>query len=135
MIQKIIKNKMMTPLFSDFIKLQPLKNEIHHIQMQQNVILILLIVLLVITAGHFSWKLIKWLKQKRCWGQVMQKLKLKKEAAHPATLSNGKDFAATTIPNLNAINDIERAPSQIYSLTGKMQHKADVEVSQLVKMS
>ncbi|KNC30000.1 hypothetical protein FF38_05507 [Lucilia cuprina] len=104
---------------SDFIKLEPLKNEIHYIQMQQNLILILLVILLVITAGHFTWKLVKCLKNKRCClGQLMAKLKFKKAATLPSNQSNGKDLGGITIPNMCAINDVERAPSQIYSLTG-----------------
>ncbi|XP_065356528.1 protein grindelwald isoform X2 [Calliphora vicina] len=107
---------------SDFIKLEPLKNEIHYIQMQQNVILILLIVLLIITAGHFTWKLMKCFKNKRCSiSRLMGKLKLKKQSTVTTTHMNGKDLGGITIPNMSAINDVERAPSQIYSLAGSVR--------------
>lgn len=104
----------------EFIKLQNLENEIHHIQVQQNVILILLILLLVITAAHFTWKLMKWLQEKRYLSRLLKKLKFRKQLAKTtatAMQSNGKDIGGTTIQNMCVINDdIERAPSQIYSI-------------------
>ncbi|XP_013100432.1 protein grindelwald [Stomoxys calcitrans] len=103
----------------DYLKLQPLKNEIHQIQMQQSVILYLLILLLIITCLHYTWKCLKWLRHKRCVQQAIKKLKLRrKDPLPPTTHVNGKDLGGTTIQNMCVINDIERAPSQIYSMTG-----------------
>lgn len=105
-------------LCSDYLKMQPISTEIHNIQMQQKVILLLLILLLVITSLHYTWKCINLLKRKRFVTNLMKKIKSKKENSTHAVHSNGKDLGGTTIQNMCAINDIERAPSHIYSLAG-----------------
>ncbi|TMW54440.1 hypothetical protein DOY81_000432 [Sarcophaga bullata] len=103
---------------SDFKKLLPLKNEIHQIQRQQNIILVLLILLLAFVVAHFTWKLLKWLKHKRCFAEIKKKLQRKKDAGTAATqFTNGKHLGGTTITNMNAINDIERVESQTCSAT------------------
>ncbi|XP_075152984.1 grindelwald [Haematobia irritans] len=102
----------------DYLKLQPLKNEIHQIQMQQCVILYLLVLLLIITCLHYTWKLVKWLKHKRYVQQAIKILKVRRKASPTQVHVNGKDLGGTTIQNMCVINDIERAPSQIYSVTG-----------------
>ncbi|XP_073825816.1 grindelwald [Musca autumnalis] len=103
----------------EFIKLLPLQNEIHQIQTQQSVILYLLVLLLIITCLHYTWICLKWLRHKRCFQQALKKLKLKKDPLPPSAHLNGKDLnGGTTIQNMCVINDIERAPSQIYSMTG-----------------
>ncbi|XP_061386907.1 protein grindelwald-like [Musca vetustissima] len=99
----------------EFLKLLPLQNEIHQIQTQQSLILYLLIFLLIITCLHYTWVCLKWLRQQRCFRQVLKKLQLKKGPLPPTAHVNGKD---TTIQNMCVINDVERAPSQIYSMTG-----------------
>lgn len=99
--------------------MQPITAEIHNIQMQQQVILLLLILLLVITSLHYIWKCINLLKRKRCITNLMKKIKSKKENSTHATHCNGKDATGTTIQNMCTIDDIERAPSNIYSLAGK----------------
>lgn len=82
--------------------------------MQQNLILLLLILLLAFTVAHFTWKMLKELKHKRCFSQLKKKLQRKKDTCPATTYTN-----ETTITNLNAINDIERVESQTCSATGK----------------
>lgn len=82
-------------------------------------ILYLLVLLLIITCLHYTWKCLKWLRHKRCLQQALKKLKLKKNPSPPTAHLNGKDLGGTTIQNMCVLNDIERAPSQIYSVTGK----------------
>lgn len=60
-------------------------------------------------------KFLRWLGVKRCLQRCMARLQSKTQP------SNGKELNGMTIQNPNAFNrDIERAPSQIYSVAGKM---------------
>lgn len=105
---------------SAFNRFEPLKAEIHNIQSNQQLILLLLTILLVLIALRYACQGIRWLLHKRCIQRMLQRMQSK---AYPPGTANGKDLNATTIQNLNAINrhgsDIERAPSQIYSVAGK----------------
>ncbi|KAH8278009.1 hypothetical protein KR026_001719 [Drosophila bipectinata] len=104
---------------SAFNRFEPLKAEIHNIQSNQQLILLLLIILLVLIVFRYAFQGIRWLLHKRCIQRMLQRMQSK---AYPPATANGKDLNATTIQNLNAINrhgsDIERAPSQIYSVAG-----------------
>ncbi|XP_034666771.1 protein grindelwald isoform X2 [Drosophila subobscura] len=98
---------------------EPLKAEIHNIQSNQQLILILLSILLILIAIRYAYKGLRWLLRKRCVQQMLQRYQTK-SYPHAGT-ANGKDLNATTIQNLSAIrhgSDIERAPSQIYSVAG-----------------
>lgn len=105
---------------SEFLKLLPLQNEIHQIQTQQSLILYLLVLLLIITCLHYTWVCLKWLRHKRYVQHALKKLKLKKDPLPPTAHLNGGG-GGTTIQNMCVINDIERSPSQIYSMTGKRE--------------
>uniref|UniRef100_W8B179 Protein grindelwald n=1 Tax=Ceratitis capitata TaxID=7213 RepID=W8B179_CERCA len=100
---------------AEYNKFDPLKAEIHSIHETQNTILILLIVLLALIIIRYIYKTGRWLKRKRFCTAMLKKLHKQHEAA-----GTGKDLVVgATIPNVMAINgDIERAPSQIYSVTG-----------------
>ncbi|KAH8295866.1 hypothetical protein KR018_004807 [Drosophila ironensis] len=104
---------------SAYNRFEPLKAEIHSIQSNQHLILLLLIILLILIVFRYACQFVRWLLHKRCIQKLLQRMQSK---AHPAENANGKDLNATTIQNLNAINrhgsDIERAPSQIYSVAG-----------------
>ncbi|XP_011189420.1 protein grindelwald [Zeugodacus cucurbitae] len=101
---------------ADYKKYDPLKAEIHSIHEQQNTILILLIVLLTLIAARYIYKSVRWLRRKRFCTLLLKKLHKQHEAAGV----NSKDLViGATIPNVMAINGaMERAPSQIYSVTG-----------------
>lgn len=72
--------------------------------------------LLALIIIRYIYKTGRWLKRKRFCTAMLKKLHKQHEAA-----GTGKDLVVgATIPNVMAINgDIERAPSQIYSVTGK----------------
>ncbi|EDW03388.1 protein grindelwald [Drosophila grimshawi] len=94
---------------------EPLKAEIHDIQSKQNLILLLVSIIIILIAIRYLAKFLNWLQHKRCMRQLLSRLVSKPHQSN----ANGKDLNATTIQNLNAINrDIERAPSQIYSVAG-----------------
>ncbi|ALC40227.1 CG10176, partial [Drosophila busckii] len=94
---------------------EPLKAEIHSIHSTQQLILMLLSILILLIALGYMVKCFKWLRYKRCMHHLLARLQSKPQQSHV----NGKDLNATTIQNFNAINgDIERAPSQIYSVAG-----------------
>ncbi|KAH8378310.1 hypothetical protein KR093_010622 [Drosophila rubida] len=96
---------------SAFNKYEQLNSEIHSIKSRVNLILLLLSILLIMIAIHYLLKCLSWLRHKRCIQKLLSRLISK---PYP---NNGKDLNATTIQNFNAINrDIERAPSQIYSV-------------------
>ncbi|XP_050319262.1 protein grindelwald [Bactrocera neohumeralis] len=103
---------------ADYKIYDPLKAEIHSIHEQQNTILILLIVLLTLIAARYMYKCICWLRRKRFCALLLKKLHKHHEAAGAGV--NSKDMViGATIPNVMAINGaMERAPSQIYSVTG-----------------
>ncbi|XP_054744830.1 protein grindelwald [Anastrepha obliqua] len=103
---------------ADYNKYDPLKAELHSIHEQQNTILILLVVLLALIAIRYIYKCVRWLRCKRFCTLMLKKLHKQHEAA--GVEANGKDLViGATIPNVMAINgDMERAPSQIYSVTG-----------------
>ncbi|XP_034666770.1 protein grindelwald isoform X1 [Drosophila subobscura] len=106
---------------------EPLKAEIHNIQSNQQLILILLSILLILIAIRYAYKGLRWLLRKRCVQQMLQRYQTK-SYPHAGT-ANGKDLNATTIQNLSAIrhgSDIERAPSQIYSVAGKCAAEGSV---------
>ncbi|XP_017493262.1 PREDICTED: protein grindelwald-like, partial [Rhagoletis zephyria] len=104
--------------FSEYNKYDPLKAEIHSIHEQQNTILILLIVLLALIAIRYIYKCVRWFRRNRIFTSMLKKLHKQHEAAGGGT--NGKDMVVgATISNVMAINgDMERAPSQIFSVTG-----------------
>ncbi|XP_046866878.1 protein grindelwald isoform X1 [Drosophila willistoni] len=107
-------------------KYETLKEEIHDIHSNQRIILLMLSIILVLIAIRYLIKCLCWLRRKRCVQQMLQKLQSK---SYPhQTNVNGKDLNATTIQNLNAINrhgsDIERAPSQIYSVAEFLYRQA-----------
>ncbi|XP_036328620.1 protein grindelwald-like [Rhagoletis pomonella] len=104
--------------FSEYNKDDPLKAEIHSIHEQQNTILILLIVLLALIAIRYIYKCVRWFRSNRIFTSMLNKLHKQHEAAGTGT--NGKDMVVgATISNVMAINgDMERAPSQIFSVTG-----------------
>uniref|UniRef100_A0A1A9W0L6 Protein grindelwald n=1 Tax=Glossina brevipalpis TaxID=37001 RepID=A0A1A9W0L6_9MUSC len=98
------------------LQLEPLKHDIHAIQMQQHVILILLILLLILCCVRYLWKCLLWIKHKRYVPQLVKKLRSRKSEL--TTMQNGKDLGGTTIQNMCAIqNEVERTPSQIFSVT------------------
>ncbi|KAH8412568.1 hypothetical protein KR009_003156 [Drosophila setifemur] len=105
---------------SAYNRFEPLKAEIHSIQRTQQLILLMLSILLVLIIFRYACQCIRWLQHKRCIQRILQRLQ-SKAYPRPET-ANGKDLNATTIQNLSAINrhgsDIERAPSQIYSVAG-----------------
>lgn len=79
-------------------------------------VLLLLCLLLALIAVQYLIKCLGWLRRRRCLHHWLSRVLSKQQNQ----MSNGKDLNATTITNLSAINrDIERAPSQIYSVTGK----------------
>ena len=105
-------------MFSEYVRFEPIKAEIHSIHNQQNLILTLLVLLLALIALRYLYKLIKWLRQKRCIGMLLKKLQLSK--SHGGNMQSKDDLGATTIRNVMAMSaDVERAPSQIYSVTGR----------------
>jgi len=75
-----------------------------------------LIVLLGLITIRYAYKCIRWLRHKRWISHILKKFQPKKK--HGTQTNNAKDTGGTTISNVMAINDIERAPSQIYSVTG-----------------
>ncbi|KAM8716740.1 hypothetical protein ACLKA7_003589 [Drosophila subpalustris] len=94
---------------------EPLKAEIHSMKNTQHLILLLLSILLILIVILYVAKILRWLQHKRCMQKMLSRLLSK---TYPSN-ANGKDLNATTIQNFNAINrDIERAPSQIYSVAG-----------------
>ncbi|KAH8271903.1 hypothetical protein KR044_009918 [Drosophila immigrans] len=98
---------------SAFNKYEVLNAELHSIKSTQNLILLLLSILLIMIAIRYLIKCLNWLRYKRCIQKLLSRLVSK---PYPSN-ANGKDLNATTIQNFNAINrDIERAPSQIYSV-------------------
>ncbi|BFF96298.1 protein grindelwald [Drosophila madeirensis] len=112
---------------SAYNRYEPLKAEIHNIQSNQQLILILLSILLILIAIRYAYKGLRWLLRKRCVQQMLQRYQTK-SYPHAGT-ANGKDLNATTIQNLSAIrhgSDIERAPSQIYSVAGKCAAEGSV---------
>ncbi|XP_037958851.1 protein grindelwald-like [Teleopsis dalmanni] len=101
---------------SEFNQYEPLKAEIHSIQARLNLTLVLLIVLLALIAIRYAYKGIRWLRHKPCVSIVLKKLQPNKFVTNHT--HNGKDLGGTTIQNVMTINEIENAPSQIYSVTG-----------------
>ncbi|XP_034098524.1 protein grindelwald [Drosophila sulfurigaster albostrigata] len=98
---------------SAFNKYELLNSELHSIKSTQNLILLLLSILLIMIAIRYLLKCLSWLRHKRCIQKLLSRLLSKPYQSN----ANGKDLNATTIQNFNAINrDIERAPSQIYSV-------------------
>lgn len=93
-----------------------LMSEIKAVYNQQNVMLIILIVVLVLIALQYSWQFVRWVIKKRYITQILKKLHLNKQQAMNEKDINGHN--ATTIQNVMTINEMERAPSQIYSVTG-----------------
>ncbi|KAH8419296.1 hypothetical protein KR222_004214 [Zaprionus bogoriensis] len=94
--------------------LEPLKAEIHSIKSTQNVILLLLGLLLALVCVGYLLKCLAWLRHRKHWLPS-----LLSTSKHQGQAAGGKELNATTITNLSAINrDIERAPSQIYSVAG-----------------
>ncbi|EDW11550.1 protein grindelwald [Drosophila mojavensis] len=74
---------------------------------------IVLFIILLLVFINYMVKFLRWLGVKRCLQRCMARLQSKTQP------SNGKELNGMTIQNPNAFNrDIERAPSQIYSVAG-----------------
>ncbi|XP_034471819.1 protein grindelwald [Drosophila innubila] len=100
---------------SAYNQYEPLKAEINSIKNTQHLILLLLSILLILIVIRYLVKFLSWLRHKRCIQKMLARLLSKPYQSN----ANGKDLNATTIQNLSAIHhDIERAPSNIYSVAG-----------------
>ncbi|XP_064546407.1 protein grindelwald isoform X2 [Drosophila montana] len=94
---------------------EPLKADIHNIQSNQQVMMLLLSIICILIALRYAVKFLSWFRHSTCLKRLKSRLLPKPQQSN----ANGKDLNATTMQNPNAFyRDIERAPSQINSVAG-----------------
>ncbi|KRF81954.1 protein grindelwald isoform X1 [Drosophila virilis] len=92
---------------------EPLKADIHNIQSNQQVMMLLLSIICILIALRYAMKFLSWCRHSSCVQRLKSRLLPKPQQSN----ANGKDLNATTMQNPNAFyRDIERAPSQINSV-------------------